>query len=180
MVKDRPVIEGDLLSSILRYRMMWPYVKGRTVVDHGCGEGHGSFMLSKHAERVYGVDIDDEAISKAKKLYTDGNLSFGQNWPSKLGPGKVCVDVVCALEFIEHVDEGCMKNLISNLWVQCSYSLIGTTPNGDKFPRPTEFHKLHYTYDHLYELLSHFYSSVNILGIDYDNGFNNYMFMARN
>jgi len=43
-----------------RYIFVTQFVEGKTVLDLGCGEGYGSYILSKLAERVVGIDIDEK------------------------------------------------------------------------------------------------------------------------
>ncbi|WP_335869630.1 class I SAM-dependent methyltransferase [Bacillus sp. 2205SS5-2] len=47
------------------------------VVDLGCGDGYGSYLLYKNGYSVVGMDLSDQMVSLAKKNETEG-LSFLQ------------------------------------------------------------------------------------------------------
>ncbi|MFD1777420.1 class I SAM-dependent methyltransferase [Fredinandcohnia salidurans] len=48
------------------------------ILDAGCGDGYGSFILSERGFQVVGVDISAEMIEKANKRSQSENLSFTQ------------------------------------------------------------------------------------------------------
>ncbi|WP_449536656.1 class I SAM-dependent methyltransferase [Ferdinandcohnia sp. Marseille-Q9671] len=49
-----------------------------TILDAGCGDGYGAFLLSKRGYHVVGVDISAEMIEKANIRSQSDNLSFTQ------------------------------------------------------------------------------------------------------
>lgn len=54
-----------------------PNLKGKSVLDLGCGDGHFSkYCIEKGAESVTGVDISNNMIERAKKFYRDDNIKF--------------------------------------------------------------------------------------------------------
>lgn len=55
------------------------YVKAEAdVIDIGCGDGYGSYLLTKAGMKVTGVDLSQEMIKLAKKHETAGKLEFIQ------------------------------------------------------------------------------------------------------
>lgn len=65
-MRDRP----DLVQShVARYNWVLSAVVGKTVVDLGCGTGYGAFLLSFLAERVIGLDVDQESIEFARRRF---------------------------------------------------------------------------------------------------------------
>ncbi len=61
---------SDIAADVLWTAYMEGKVSGKTVADLGCGTGIlgiGALMLG--ADKVYFVDIDDEALNEAKKYY---------------------------------------------------------------------------------------------------------------
>ncbi|USK32227.1 class I SAM-dependent methyltransferase [Bacillus sp. F19] len=55
------------------------YVKPEAeVIDIGCGDGYGSFLLMKEGLKVTGVDLSPEMIKLAKKHEEEGKLTFIQ------------------------------------------------------------------------------------------------------
>ena len=55
-----------------RYIFAGQYVRGKDVLDIACGTGVGaSFLRGAGAHRVWGLDIDPDAISFAKARYAE-------------------------------------------------------------------------------------------------------------
>lgn len=50
--------------------------KGDRILDVGCGNGAVAYDLSRKAESVLGIDINEENINYAKKNYQSDNLNF--------------------------------------------------------------------------------------------------------
>ncbi|MEH7224374.1 class I SAM-dependent methyltransferase [Bacillus sp. JJ1566] len=48
------------------------------ILDAGCGDGYGSFLLAERGYRVVGADISAEMIQKANKQSKSENLTFTQ------------------------------------------------------------------------------------------------------
>lgn len=51
-------------------------LKGKVVLDAGCGNGYWSRRMAKTAERVVGVDFTTELIEHAKRRGVPGNVEF--------------------------------------------------------------------------------------------------------
>ena len=103
-----PNLQGEIrLEHYHRYALALELVKGKTVLDLACGEGYGSFMLSKHAAAVLGIDLSNEVIFHAQKKYAKKteNLHFQQGSASKLTLQDSAFDVVVSYETIEHLYE---------------------------------------------------------------------------
>jgi cyclopropane fatty-acyl-phospholipid synthase-like methyltransferase len=54
-------------DTVLRRRLM-PFIRGKSVLELGCGEGHLTQAIFSKARSVVGVDISDVAITRAKSL----------------------------------------------------------------------------------------------------------------
>ncbi len=52
--------------------------KEGSILDAGCGDGYGSFLLTKRGYQVVGVDISAEMVEKANKRNRTEGLSFTQ------------------------------------------------------------------------------------------------------
>lgn len=79
---------GDLSHATTRLvlSMMCPHVAGQTVLDVGCGSGILSLAAAHFgAKSVYGIDIDNDAITHAQSNAALNNLSavchFGKHAP---------------------------------------------------------------------------------------------------
>ena len=73
---------------------------GRKVVDLACGEGYGSAVLARTAQRVIGVDANPEAFEHARLRYPE--VTFERNM-IELWQGDV--DCVVFLQTIEHIQD---------------------------------------------------------------------------
>lgn len=114
-----------------RYYLAQQLSRGRIILDAACGEGYGSGLLSEVAERVVGLDIDDEAICRAKKKYERDNLSFVTGSIESLPFESKCFDMVVSFETIEHVDSDIQKKFLSEILrvLKDDGVLIMSTPN---------------------------------------------------
>lgn len=110
-----PGIGGSIaLEHEHRYRFCLDFVGGRKVLDIACGEGFGSAMLAKHAESVFGVDIDPKAVAHAGTRYSHENLQFLVGSCSNIPLPDASIDVVVSFETIEHHDDhnGMMSEIV--------------------------------------------------------------------
>lgn len=114
---------------IERYIFSVNFAKGKTVLDIACGTGYGSKMLiTNGAYKVFGVDINEEAIEFAKSQYIEDNLIYMTGDITKLEIYDKFEMVVC-FETIEHIHDYqlALKNLYYAL--KNDGKLIISTPN---------------------------------------------------
>lgn len=79
-------------------------VAGKTVVDFGCNDGAMSAAyLERGAAAVIGVDIDEEAITSARRLHPDPRLTFLLGSVEGSGIERNIADVIVAFDVFEHV-----------------------------------------------------------------------------
>ncbi|AUC82076.1 bifunctional 2-polyprenyl-6-hydroxyphenol methylase/3-demethylubiquinol 3-O-methyltransferase UbiG [Lacinutrix sp. Bg11-31] len=88
-----------------RYALSSMFVKGKIVLDIASGEGYGSFLMSKAAKKVIGVDIDNDAVDQAKIKYKNDNLSFLTGSAENIPLEDNSIDVLVSFETIEHHDK---------------------------------------------------------------------------
>ncbi|WP_052270463.1 glycosyltransferase [Archaeoglobus fulgidus] len=89
-----------------RYYFAAQFVKGKVVLDLGCGEGYGSYILSKYAKKVVGVDIDDKSIKHASSTYIRSNLEYRVGSVTSIPvDGEEIFDAVICFEVLEHIAE---------------------------------------------------------------------------
>lgn len=80
---------------------------GRNVLDVGCGFGwFEKEALKKKVKRIVGIDVSNEAIDFAHKVFRDKRAQFLEGSATKL-PFKECsFDILVAWEVIEHILAG--------------------------------------------------------------------------
>lgn len=99
-------VYGEFVSEHLhRYCVSNQFISNKVVLDIASGEGYGSNLLSKSAKQVIGVDIDNEAIEKAKIKYKKSNLIFKTGSADKIPVDDNTIDVLISFETIEHHDK---------------------------------------------------------------------------
>jgi len=79
-------------------------LKGKTVLDVGCGDGVLSYLLSKKGLTVSGVDYTSDAVEFAKEK-TQGNIEFKVGNVYEIPWADNSFDVVVSSDVIEHLDD---------------------------------------------------------------------------
>ncbi|MBJ6132071.1 methyltransferase domain-containing protein [Ochrobactrum sp. Q0168] len=114
MSEERMHLESDhydpfyASQHVGRYEILRSICAGKVVLDIACGEGYGSALLSKWgAKEVVGVDVSNEAINNASKLFATDTVKFhtydAHQVDTLLKEKKF--DVVACFETIEHLQE---------------------------------------------------------------------------
>ncbi len=105
-VKDFDNWRNGILQKSLKH---FPNVslKGKTVLDFGCGAGHLSFFIKDlGALKVYGVDLDSEAICRAKDENPYGlPVEFVIGTASSTPLPSNSIDLIFCVSVLEHVME---------------------------------------------------------------------------
>ena len=76
--------------------------KKKRILDVGCNEGLGTWLLSKECGYALGFDFDEEAIQTAKANFQHPNIAFAQGDILKESP-KGTWDAVVNFDVIEHI-----------------------------------------------------------------------------
>lgn len=103
--------------------------RDKKVLDAGCGEGLGTWLLAKECGQVKGVDLDREAIDVAKKNWIDKRVDFQRLDFLKMKNSRY--DAVVSFDVIEHIlpgNTGTFFRKISNSLIADGIVVIGT-PN---------------------------------------------------
>lgn len=102
---ETSIYNGNTINHLHRYAIAMSLIKDKTVLDIASGEGYGSNLLSYECQHVYGVDIDEKTIERAKGKYRRDNLNFIKGSTSAIPLNTNSVDVVISFETLEHHDE---------------------------------------------------------------------------
>jgi SAM-dependent methyltransferase len=89
------------------YRFAADYVRGKHVLDFGCGDGYGTHLLAQRSKAAIGVDLDGSAVALAREKYRSPALSFEQIKPGSrltLPFESDSFDAVVSFQVIEHLD----------------------------------------------------------------------------
>lgn len=192
---ETSIFNSTAVEHLHRYALAMDFVEGKTVLDIACGEGYGSFLLSKKAKRVIGVDIAGRVIEKASRKYKEKNLKFIQGSVSDIPLDSGNFDVVVSFETIEHTHEhDAMLDEIRRVLKENGLLII-STPNKrlysekDQYVNP--FHVKELYEQEFIELISkrfgniiQLYQSLMLGSLivpgSIDRGFNNYQIYQGN
>lgn len=153
----RKIIEKDIVAS----------GEGRsvTILDLGCGTGHGSHKLAEiSGSKVTGVDISSDSISYAKENYCSDNIDYLVADMQKVIAEMPAYDYIVSRHAIEHVPDG-LNLCLSLKWGQ---RMMINVPYNE--PLGNEFHLLTgITKDSFPQYLGteFFYEDLN--GVTFDN-----------
>lgn len=135
---------------LLRYRLVSDYISLRnhnnpSLLDIFCGNGYGTFLLTKNhsAVHVTGIDGSSEAIEFADKHYKLPNNLFKHKLFPFLLPERV-YDIVVCFESLEHVvDDQLLLTQISRALKKNGIAFI-SVPNQDEYPLEKNLHPFHF------------------------------------
>ena len=78
-------------------------LKGKNVLDIGCGYGNLAFCMARAGANVRAIDIDGDRIEKAKQYNKHDNVKYEATHLDSLNSGEF--DVVTLFDVLEHVSE---------------------------------------------------------------------------
>jgi O-antigen biosynthesis protein len=149
-----------------RYEFAQPYCRGRDVLDAGCGVGYGTALLAADARTVVAVDLDSDAIAYARRRYAAPNVDYRVGDMTALRLDADSVDVVCAFETVEHLDEPERFVAEARRVLRDGGLLLASTPHVKRTQtRPANpHHAREYSPRDFKALLGEQFSSVELLG----------------
>jgi glycosyltransferase involved in cell wall biosynthesis/SAM-dependent methyltransferase/regulator of replication initiation timing len=113
-----------------RYAFVAQYVKGKKVLDLASGEGYGTYILSKTADYVVGVEIDHQAVTHASNTYIKENIEFKEGSILNIPiTGEKIFDVIVCFEAIEHIEDHATLFIEIKRLLKENGILIISTPN---------------------------------------------------
>lgn len=114
-----------------RYEFAKKFVKGKNVLDFGCGTGYGSAILSSKAISVLGLDISSAALAWARETHYCPRLSFCQSDDLGAALPAASFDLITCFEMIEHVSHDTQQAAVASFsrLLREDGLLIISTPN---------------------------------------------------
>ena len=157
------------------YEYALDHVKGKKVLDLGCGLAYGTAQMATAASDVTAVDYDAETISSNQQHYkSQGNLKFIQGAVPPLPFADDSFEVVTMFQFIEHIRE--RKKLLEECKrvLKNNGTLIVTTPNAIKSFAPNPFHIHEYTFEEMKTEIQNIFPSFELKALKGNETVNNY------
>lgn len=168
------IFSRDTIDHLHRYSIASNYIENKIVLDIASGEGYGTNLLSKKAKSVYGVDIDEITVSKAKQKYQADNLEYLVGSTDAIPLETNSVDVVISFETIEHHDKHNEMLTEIKRVLKPEGILIISTPDkyfySDKRNFNNSFHIKELYKDEFINLISTFFNKTQILNQIYISG----------
>ena len=161
-IPSKELINDEIgFEHLHRYHSIIPFVKNKTVLDIACGEGYGTALIGKYAQKAYGVDIDESCIKWAMKHYAAVNdkLDFKKGSVDQIPLADNTIDVLISFETIEHVDDAVQHAFMVEVKrvLKPDGILIISTPNtinySDRYEHNNEFHQKEFQKDEFHEFL---------------------------
>lgn len=157
------------------YEYAVPVIKGKKVLDVGCGNAYGTALMARDAQYITGVDYDPVTVSENKEKYKDiKNLDFMQGAVPPLPIADGSYDVITAFQFIEHIEKrkDFLKECIRVL--KPGGVLMVTTPNIKKSLARNPFHIHEYTFDEMKKEVDGIPSGFELQGLKGNDKVNKY------
>ena len=159
------------LIHLATYKYCIPFVRGKRVLDYGCGTGYGTSLMSEHCTQITGIDISLEAVSYAESHFSAPNLSYLQIKPAEIAPlpfPDSSFDVVLSFQVIEHVqDISAYLREIDRVLTEDGRVVIATPDRSARlfsFQKPWNvWHLREYSQKQLEDTLSEYFSDVHVL-----------------
>ena len=166
-----PWAEGTRIhyEHLHRYAFAAEFVRGKRVLDLASGEGYGSYMLSREAMQVVGVEIDQQTVDHAMRRYSNDSIQFicGSILDVPIQGHKI-FDVAVCFEAIEHIeDHDKLLSEVKRLLKEDGLFIV-STPNKatytDQRHYQNPFHKRELYLDEFKSILGSYFKNIHILG----------------
>ncbi|QIH39521.1 class I SAM-dependent methyltransferase [Flavobacterium sp. Sr18] len=155
-----------VIEHLHRYAIAQEIISNKIVLDIASGEGYGSFLLSRNAKKVYGVDIDEKSINHAKIKYASSkNIEFKVGSTDVIPLEDKSVDVVISFETIEHHNKhDLMLSEISRVLKEDGFLLISSPEKSIYSERDPNnpYHILELTLEDFNDLLKRNFKNVRL------------------
>ena len=155
--------KGGLIYAehLLRYEAAVDFAKGKVVLDIASGSGYGTQLLSKHAKKVYGIDVSQEAVDYSNQYFPGENIEYIVGDAEVIPLEDESVDLVVTFETIEHVKNYKLFLTEIKRILRPGGVVIVSTPNDLEFAEGNHFHLHEFQYEELLDLLKDFYKHIH-------------------
>lgn len=160
-----PLFAADLARHVFAYRYAQQWAAGKRVLDAGCGDGYGTSLLAKVAERAVGVDREVAAIERARERYRRVNLRYEVRLLDQIDELGEPFDVVCHFQVIEHLNDPLPFLQVAYRVLVPGGRLLVTTPNRRMTRVENPYHVHEYVAEELKEMLHRVFPVVDVQGI---------------
>lgn len=148
--------------------------KNDTILDIGCGQGYGSYLLSQYADEVYGLDLNRNFVKYAYDNFKKDNIHFLQY----LELGEIpCHNKCICIETIEHLNKNEVERFIVKILIKLKNTgqLYLTFPIGKNKPSEyNPYHKCEPSIDFVYNIVKKYFKKIEIEIDNFENNYGHY------
>lgn len=150
-IRDNEVNANNLFEIPALFSMM-PDLKGKRVLDLGCGFGeHCKQFIEQGAQKVVGIDISEKMLAVAQKENANPNISYINMPMENIGELDEKFDVVVSSLAFHYVEDyaGVVKNIYNLLEKEGIFIYSQENPlctchsGGDRWTRDEKGNKIH-------------------------------------
>ncbi|MDW8058893.1 MAG: class I SAM-dependent methyltransferase [Thermomicrobium sp.] len=153
-------------QSLAAYRWASDHVRGKRVLDVGCGDGYGTAELAARARYAVGLDDDGNVLREARRRYGAPRLAWVRARADRLPFRDESLDVVCCFQVLEHLREPERFLAEARRVLVPEGILLMTTPNRSAVLAGLNPHHVReYDAEGLRRLCSPFFQDVELLGV---------------
>ena len=154
-----PIFENHLKV----YRFLQQFVTGKELLEIGFGTGYGTALLSETARSIEAIDYSAQAVRYAQRKYKRPNIRFQQMTAEKLSFPDASFDMALSSEVFEHLQdhEAHVRELARVLRPNALCFIA--TPDPSRSEGHNEFHTKEFPPEEMRELMSRFFSRVEII-----------------
>jgi SAM-dependent methyltransferase len=150
---------------VVAYEYVANLVRGKRVLDAGCGEGYGADLLAEAAGEVVGVDLEADVVHRARERYPRVTFDIANLVSLPYPDGSF--DAVVSLQVIEHLHTP--QEFLSQAKAVLSPGglLVISTPNRLTFSPEglrNPFHAFEFSPDELRATLTRQFTGIDMLG----------------
>jgi GT2 family glycosyltransferase/ubiquinone/menaquinone biosynthesis C-methylase UbiE len=171
---DNLMNDETAFEHLHRYHTVGKMIEGKVVLDIASGEGYGSAILAKSAQKVFGIDIDPEVVKYAREKYSEiSNIEFLIGRAENIPLPDHSIDVVVSYETIEHLDQPTQEKFLQEIKriLKEDGSLVISTPDkanySDRYDYTNKFHVKEFTSEEFLDFLKNYFEHI----IPYVQGF---------
>jgi len=162
----------EYLRHFMAYKYVKKFVRGKSVLEIGCGTGYGANYLSQFVSNITAIDISKKYVIYCHTKHKKEKMTFlrasGLDIPLKDNS----IDVAMSFQVIEHIEPKKVRGYLSEIKrvLRDGGVFVASTPNKKlrllPFQKPwNPEHKKEYGYNDLKKTLSNVFEEVKVYGL---------------